>query len=406
MAWHKRHVSSIADSGLRLSIQFQRPDLLWVSPAPIVNPRTGEEVSLPLRPSEKIAVGPNILDLLVRETRLLEQVVEFTASDGSKQTAVLKLEKLIWCQRSPFEFFPQRPVEVGEEHPLHKSYCTGGTVVRTQGDFIAVTKRSSVSINSLVYRLAVGMTGSELAASQTIAQQAAAAWQDDLERAQKLYDLIAAAPAGYILDEEVPPQLKAGASIGQIVETSVLTSACRWLGIDPNAPLRRQRGRPRTRQRDEAERPVSSGKVIELTLQDDGSVTGRLIAQFQGLPTNTVLAALSSSKLAEILVALRQAELIEDADLLEAYLDAADAEWRAKIAAEIGSEENNRNTNPWMILGLSPGASLAEVKRAYKQVMRVVHPDMHPDTSGLPKWFAQTVNEAYRQLLEELADDE
>jgi DnaJ-domain-containing protein 1 len=140
--------------------------------------------------------------------------------------------------------------------------------------------------------------------------------------------------------------------------------------------------------------------VIELTLQLDGSVTGRLIASFQGLSQNTNLASLTLSKLAEILVALREAELVDDADLLEAYLEAVDADWRAKIAEEIGVEDNSTPTNPWTVLGLTPGASLEEVKQAYRKIMRTVH----PDTSGLPQWYAQTVNHAYRQLLEELTD--
>lgn len=100
-----------------------------------------------------------------------------------------------------------------------------------------------------------------------------------------------------------------------------------------------------------------------------------------------------------MLVALREGELIEDADLLEAYLDAVDPDWRAKIAEEIGLEEDSTTgIDPWTVLGLSPGASLEEVKRAYKKIMRTIH----PDTSGLPRWYAQAVNDAYRRLLEEL----
>lgn len=30
---------------------------------------------------------------------------------------------------------------------------------------------------------------------------------------------------------------------------------------------------------------------------------------------------------------------------------------------------------------------------------------VHPDTSGLPQWYAQTVSDAYRKLLEELSDE-
>lgn len=401
MAWHKRYVNSISNGGLRLTIEFQRRDLLWVSPTPVTNPHTGEVLSFPIRLSETVAVSPNVLDILKRENAEVLQEVEVTAVDGTKQTMTVALLKLVWRKRSPHEFFPQQTGEEAEEHPLHKSLSTGGTVVTEQGDFLAVTKRSSVSINSLVYRLAVGMTGSAGAATSYIGDLAVDAWERDNDRAVKLYNLISQAREGYVLDEVVPKELKASASVGQIVESEVLRSACIWLGIDPDTPLHRQRGRPRSRKSDEDGNAISAGQVIELTLQPDGSVTGRLLVSFQGLSENTNLASLTLTKLAEILVALRDGELVDDADLLEAYLEAVDPDWRAKIAEEIGVENSITKTNPWTVLGLTPGASLDEVKKAYRKIMRVIH----PDTSGMPQWYAQTVNDAYRQLLEELTDD-
>lgn len=404
MAWHNRYIDSITTSGLRLTIEFKRRDLLWVSPAPLANPNTGETITLPIRLSETVAVSPNVLDLLIRETASVQQEIEITEADGTKATTMLKLEKLVWKLRSPLDFFPQTQSQQAEEHPLHKSFCTGGTVVGETGDFIVIKKRSSISINALVYRLAIGMSGSELAATQYIGELAADAWERDLDRAVKLYNLISIAPEGYVLDEKVPKEFKAGASVGQIVESAVLRSACTWLGIDPDTPVRRRQGRPRSRTSDKDGNATSAGMVIELTLQPDGSVTGRLITKFLGLAENTNLATLTLTKLAEILVALRDGELTDDADLLEAYLEAVDADWRTKIAEEIGVEDNNNNntpTNPWVVLGLAPGASLEEVKQAYRKTMRVIH----PDTSGLPQWYAQIVNDAYRKLLEELDHD-
>ncbi|MGD0677646.1 MAG: J domain-containing protein [Polyangiaceae bacterium] len=35
----------------------------------------------------------------------------------------------------------------------------------------------------------------------------------------------------------------------------------------------------------------------------------------------------------------------------------------------------------WRVLGLAPGADIAEVKRAYRQLARTVHPDLHPDAT-------------------------
>lgn len=403
MAWHKRYINSISNGGLRLTVEFVRRDLLWISPAPVTNPNTGEIMSLPIRLSESVAVSPNVLDLLIRETREVLEQIEVTNWDGSKEIITTPIEKLVWHLRSPKDFFPQTQSQQAEEHPLHKGLTTGGTVIGKTGDFMAITKRSSVSINALVYRLAVGMTGSELAATQYIGAIAADAWERDNERAVKLYNLIVQSKAGYVLDEKVSKHLKASASVGQTVESAVLRSACIWLGIDPDAPLHRQQGRPRSRSSDKDGNTISAGKVIELTLQSDGSVTGRLLTSFIGLAENTILATLTLVKLVSLLVALRDAQLVDDADLLEAYLEAIDPDWQAKIADEIGVEDNNSTsaTNPWSILGLSPGASLEEVKRAYRKIMRHVH----PDTSGLPQWYAQTVNDAYRKLLEELDDE-
>lgn len=402
MAWHKRYINSISNAGLRLTIEFKRRDLLWKSPQPIIHPQTGEEVSLPLRQSETVSVSPNVLDILKRETIVVEVDREIVALDCTKHTLKQTVEKLVWHLRSPQEFFPKKDEEISEEHSLSKSLSTGGTVIGEEDGFIAVTKRSSVSINALVYRLAVGgIKGSEADATRFIGELAADAWERDNERAVKLYKLVMKAKEGYVLDEEVPLALKASASVGQTVEAVVLQSACLWLGIDPNAPLKRQRGRPRTRSRDEDGNITSAGEVIELTLQPDQTVTGKLIADFEGLVRNTNLATLTLSKLAEILVALRDRELGVDADLLEAYLEAVDSDWRAKIAQEIGLEDNSEEkTNPWVVLGLTPGTSIEEVKKAYRKIMRQVH----PDTSGLPQWYAQTVNDAYRKLLEELND--
>lgn len=85
MAWHNRYINSISNAGLRLTIEFKRRDLLWVSPHPITNPRTGEEVSLPLRLSETVAVSPNVLDMLKRKTAIVEIEIEaMSASSGGR----------------------------------------------------------------------------------------------------------------------------------------------------------------------------------------------------------------------------------------------------------------------------------------------------------------------------------
>jgi hypothetical protein len=57
----------------------------------------------------------------------------------------------------------------------------------------------------------------------------------------------------------------------------------------------------------------------------------------------------------------------------------------------------------WRVLGLAPGAEVAEIKRAYRRIARTVHPDLHPDASDAERRALETrfaeVTEAYRTLV-------
>jgi hypothetical protein len=59
--------------------------------------------------------------------------------------------------------------------------------------------------------------------------------------------------------------------------------------------------------------------------------------------------------------------------------------------------------SPWGVLGLSPGADLSEVKRAFRQLARSVHPDVHPHATDderreLSARFSE-ITQAYRALV-------
>lgn len=94
MALHKRYINSISTAGLRLTIEFVCPDLLWVSPNPVTNSLTRETFTLPYRLSSTVAVSLNVLDKLKRSTDTVEQDIKITEPDLTTKTARLKVEKL------------------------------------------------------------------------------------------------------------------------------------------------------------------------------------------------------------------------------------------------------------------------------------------------------------------------
>lgn len=89
--------------------------------------------------------------------------------------------------------------------------------------------------------------------------------------------------------------------------------------------------------------------------------------------------------------------------LLETYLDRRQPDWRAHVAgggAEAGEEHAARGDGPMdeatarQVLGLSPGASAAEIKSAHRRLMTRLHPD-----HGGSSYLAAQLNEAKELLL-------
>ena len=54
-------------------------------------------------------------------------------------------------------------------------------------------------------------------------------------------------------------------------------------------------------------------------------------------------------------------------------------------------------TDPYSVLGLSPGASQEEVKRAYRQLAKKYHPDLNPGDADAARKMQQ-INAAYEQI--------
>jgi len=59
--------------------------------------------------------------------------------------------------------------------------------------------------------------------------------------------------------------------------------------------------------------------------------------------------------------------------------------------------------NPYAVLGISPGAGLDEVRKAYRELAKKYHPDKHTDNplSGLAEEKFKEINEAYETILKE-----
>jgi hypothetical protein len=57
----------------------------------------------------------------------------------------------------------------------------------------------------------------------------------------------------------------------------------------------------------------------------------------------------------------------------------------------------------WRVLGLPPGATTEEIKRAYRRLARAVHPDLHPDASATERRALEerfvALTQAYKRLV-------
>ncbi len=135
--------------------------------------------------------------------------------------------------------------------------------------------------------------------------------------------------------------------------------------------------------------------MIEMELDHDtGTMRGTFIA---GPHAGTPLDRMSPQALAAMLSSMDE----ESGALLEAYLDRRDSAWREYVkedtSARAGetpgkgpmSEEEARQ-----ILGVEPGASALEIRRAHRSLMLKLHPDQGGST-----YLAARVNEAKEVLL-------
>ena len=381
MAQHIRHTKA----SQRVSISFDRKDLLWRHNKSFSHPDDKSLVihKLPLEITGGYLVGPTVLDVVQRVN------VAKTHEEPS----------YIYRVRSPRTLFrpldpPQRDDEDEEkkarpDHPFLTSLASGGKPISggpDHQDFQLVTKRSRVSISDDAFRLAVGMAGSLQAAYTSIAKIASNAWDADIVRSLKVWDLLQSQEDGILRasDDEFY-ELRPEESISQTVEKKVMAAVCIWLGIDPTLNVSsRPPGRPR--------KPVEADGVISMQI-DNGVVVGSFIGDYLRWKAGQPFSGLSVLDLVELLGSLRKDGYDNDAEMTEAYLDAADASWRDTAASGL-SDDTKDSDDPYDVLGLPKTATLDDVTKAYKSLMKIVH----PDTSKLHSYFAIKVANAYKSI--------
>lgn len=105
---------------------------------------------------------------------------------------------------------------------------------------------------------------------------------------------------------------------------------------------------------------------------------------------------LSSLSLSELLALLAEAgpRDPQSARLIEAFLDQTAPDWRASATGEAGGKAGMTAAEAYEILGLSPGASEEQIRRAHRELIKKFHPDQGGST-----YLAMKINQAKETLL-------
>jgi len=144
-------------------------------------------------------------------------------------------------------------------------------------------------------------------------------------------------------------------------------------------------------------------EFLRMTLDHDtGTMTGAVLrGQFAGL-------RIEEMGVGDLLTLLRECRASDEegARLLEAYLDRLHPDWRDELTGggQAGSGRSGGGPRPassdmtvgdaYAILGLSPGASPAQIKEAHHRLMVKLHPD-----HGGSDYLATQINRARDMLL-------
>jgi hypothetical protein len=142
---------------------------------------------------------------------------------------------------------------------------------------------------------------------------------------------------------------------------------------------------------------IETGYLSVSLDHDTGTVDGRIKA---GTFKDRRLGDLALSDLLELLEELRDKDS-EGVAVLEAYLDRLHAGWRPRENSSEQAKAQGASAPGTMsreealeVLGLSPGASIADIREAHHRLMMKVHPD-----HGGSSYLAARLNEARDRLL-------
>jgi hypothetical protein len=133
---------------------------------------------------------------------------------------------------------------------------------------------------------------------------------------------------------------------------------------------------------------------LEMELDHDtGAMRGRVLkGRFAGRETESIAPA-------EMVLLWQECRFADpqSAQLLEAYLDRAHPTWRedmARAEADSGPAGIMTREEAYEVLGLQPGATEADIRRAHRDLMLKLHPDR-----GGSSYLAAKINQAKDLLL-------
>ena len=148
-------------------------------------------------------------------------------------------------------------------------------------------------------------------------------------------------------------------------------------------------------------RDKSSGQTSRVTTDhldleldhDTGALRGRVL---RGVFTGRNVERMAPAELALLWQDCRFSDM-RSAQIIEAYLDRLHPTWRedmARAEAEPGAGGIMTRAEAWKVLGLKPGASEEEIRRAHRELMLKMHPDR-----GGSSYLAAKINQAKDALL-------